>query len=200
VAVFSDLDPGAAAIGAVNLLLRDGDRWRGANTDAEGFCRSVEDRGVDLTGRVAAVIGTGGAARAVAVGLAMRGAREIRLLGRRSEATTQIARTLRTHFPAITIDTGPIRTEAIAGAERIVIATSGRPEAIDRLDPSALAPGAAWVDLNYWDPDPPGFAAAARAGCTVIDGHGMLSWQAALSFERWIGVLPDVGSAGTRAR
>lgn len=196
----ADLDPSARVIGAVNLLVRAGDRLCGANTDAEGFCRSVEARGIALGGRIAAVIGTGGAARAVAAGLAARGAREIRLLGRRPEAAGEIARGIRGAFPHVTLDTAAITTRAITGADLIVVATSGRAAAVSALDPSVLAPGAAWVDLNYWDPDPPGFAAAARAGHTTIEGTGMLVWQAALSFERWIGVLPDVGTAGTRAR
>jgi shikimate 5-dehydrogenase len=47
------------------------------------------------------------------------------------------------------------------------------------------------VDLNYWDPDPPGLAAARAAGHRTFSGHGMLEWQARLSFSLWTGRLPD---------
>ena len=185
-----ELEPSARAIGAVNLVLRDGDRWIGANTDAEGFCRSVEARGVEIPGRAAAVIGTGGAARATALGLAGRGARALRVLGRRPEAARGVALAVEAAFPRVSCTVGPIGTNAIAGAEIVVVATSGRPSSVAALDPAVLAEGAAWIDLNYWDPDPPGFAAAAARGCVVVDGSGMLAWQAALSFERWTGILP----------
>lgn len=199
VAALPALDPSARAVGAVNLLVREADHWRGANTDAEGFCRSVEAHGVSFTGRIAAVIGTGGAARAVAAGLASRGAREVRILGRRPERAEAIAAALQDPFPGTPFSTGSITSAAIAGAEILAVATAGRASAVGDLDPRSLAPAATWIDLNYWDPDPPGMRSAAATGCTTIDGSGMLVWQAALSFEQWIGVLPDVGSVGTRA-
>jgi shikimate dehydrogenase len=189
------LDETARAVGAVNTIAREGDALVGANTDVEGFCRSVEARGVDLRGRDAVILGAGGAARAVAVGLAHRGAARIRIAARRPERAAIVAGQVGRAFPDASLLSVPMGDRAIAGADLVVVATSGRPAAVAASDPAALAEGAVWVDLNYWDPDPVGFRAAAARGCHTIDGRGMLHWQAALSFERWTGTLPEVSPA-----
>ena len=64
----SELDPAAKAIGAVNTLVRTAAGWKGYNTDAPGFAKALCDfLGVDtLKGKTVAIIGAGGAARAVA--------------------------------------------------------------------------------------------------------------------------------------
>ena len=58
----------ARAIGAVNTLIRQGDRWRGANTDAEGLCRALREARAPLHGARVLILGAGGAARAATVG------------------------------------------------------------------------------------------------------------------------------------
>jgi shikimate dehydrogenase len=185
------LDPLAQAAGAVNTLIFEDGRWRGANTDVEGYCRSLEEAGVSLADCDARILGTGGAARAVAVGLASRGARRVVLLGRDQGAAQAVADELASRFPAVPFGAGPLETEQLRGATLCTVATSGRPPAVERLDPRVLAPAALWVDLNYWDPDPPGSAAARSAGHRVFSGHAMLEWQARLSFSLWTGRLPD---------
>ncbi|MCA9495255.1 MAG: hypothetical protein KC621_35245, partial [Myxococcales bacterium] len=68
---------------------------------------------------------------------------------------------------------------------------AARDEALlDALPLELLAAGAAWVDLNYWDRDPPGLARAASEGLRTVTGDGMLAAQAALSFEAWTGRRP----------
>ncbi|MCZ7543406.1 MAG: shikimate dehydrogenase [Anaerolineae bacterium] len=65
----SGLSDEAAALGAVNTLVRDGDAWRGENTDARGFLDDLAAHGVDVAGGLCVVLGAGGSARAVAWGL-----------------------------------------------------------------------------------------------------------------------------------
>ena len=68
----TETDPVARRVGAVNtLIVRDG-RWIGANSDVEGFLAPLAGR-MSLKGTRAAVLGSGGAARAVAVGLGVAG-------------------------------------------------------------------------------------------------------------------------------
>jgi shikimate dehydrogenase len=185
------LEPLAQAAGAVNTLVREGDRWVGANTDVEGYCRSLEEAGESLAGRDARILGTGGAARAVAVGLASRGARRVVVLGREPAKAQAIVDELAPRFPAVLFGTGPLVTEALRDADLCTVATSGRPPVLEQLDPRVLASRALWVDLNYWDPHPPGFSRAQAAGHRTLSGHAMLEWQARLAFSLWTGRLPD---------
>lgn len=182
-AVSADAD--AVRVGAANVLVRTPRGWHAANTDVEGLCRSIEASGVPIAGRRAVILGAGGAARAAAVGLAARGA-TVDVLARRPDEAARVA-------ALVGGGAGAIDDAGIAGRDLVVVATKGRAEAVAALDPRRLAAGAAWVDLNYWDPDPPGAGAARAAGCAVVDGWGMLVHQAALAFERWTGRAPDLG-------
>ena len=76
------IDEEAARIGAVNTIYTDGNAWVGANTDAPGFVRALEEGGAPPAGKRAVVLGTGGAARAVIDGLASAGAASIAIVGR----------------------------------------------------------------------------------------------------------------------
>lgn len=185
----SALDADAAAAGAVNTLVFEDKRWVGANTDVEGFARSVEQDQGSLHGD-ACIIGAGGAARAVAVALARRGASQVRILARDRGRAETLADVLAGHFPALPFQVAPIDSASLRGADLCVVATSGRPEAVSRLDPSVMRAGARWVDLNYWDRAPPAFASAQAAGLRAQDGRSMLVWQARLAFARFTGILP----------
>ena len=61
-----DIDEGAAAIGAVNTLVRIANGYKGYNTDMMGLSRELESYGVKLDGKRVIILGAGGAARAVA--------------------------------------------------------------------------------------------------------------------------------------
>ncbi len=77
------LSPEAALIGAVNTVVRDGDRLVGHNTDGKGFVRSIrEDAGLDPAGTRVVFLGAGGAARAMAVEMALAGAAHITVVNR----------------------------------------------------------------------------------------------------------------------
>src|SRR5438105_606713 len=64
--LLDELDPLARKVGAVNTISRDGSRLKGWNTDVDGFRRAAAERAYQITGNVVAIIGAGGAARAVA--------------------------------------------------------------------------------------------------------------------------------------
>lgn len=182
------LEPDAALTGAVNTLWWEGRRLVGANTDVAGFVASVREVGVDPRGRRAVVVGAGGAARAAVVGLLRDGA-DVRVAARRPDAAVALCEELSAKLA------GPLRADALeerafSGADLVVVATSGRPAVLDTLELDRLGAGAAWIDLNYWDPDPPARLRAVARGLTTSDGSGMLRAQAELSFERWTGRRP----------
>lgn len=87
----SDIDELAERIGAVNTLVRTENGYKGYNTDMPGLYRAMESDGVTLAGEKVLILGAGGVARAVALMLATKGAKEIIILNRTLERAEKIA-------------------------------------------------------------------------------------------------------------
>ena len=79
------LSEGAKIIGAVNTIVRDGDRLKGYNTNAIGIMEALEEAGFEVDGKTALVFGTGGVARAVVFILNWLRASTVYVTGRRME-------------------------------------------------------------------------------------------------------------------
>ena len=77
-----DLSCAARLIGAVNTVYEDHGQMVGENTDGKGFIKSLEDEQIKITGKKAVILGAGGAARAIAVELALAGAQKIIIVNR----------------------------------------------------------------------------------------------------------------------
>lgn len=174
------LETDAEATGAVNTLYWDGDELVGANTDVEGFRASTEAAIGPLAGRRCLVLGAGGAARAVVQALSDAEAVEV---ANRTERDLGVP-----WRPLEGLDPRPfdLVVNTLPAAGRAWVDTLALPQGSD----------AAWVDLNYWDADPPRARAAAQAGVAFVDGHGMLEAQARAAFRRWTGQDPPEGSVG----
>lgn len=184
----------AQRIGAVNTVVVGGDgRIHGDNTDAPGFCAHLDQSlGADWPSRGEAVIlGAGGAARAIVVGLAERGVSRIRVANRtpaRAEAVAALA-------PGIAL---PLAWDelpaALEGAGLLVNTTSlgmkGQPPLA--IDLAPLPAGAAVADIVYAPLETDLLAAARRRGLDAVDGLGMLLHQAVPGFEAWFGTRPEV--------
>ncbi|MCL4186076.1 MAG: shikimate dehydrogenase [Rhodobacteraceae bacterium] len=190
----------AALIGAANtLIFRKDGKIHADNTDGYGFIASIEQEAPQWYAPAgpAAVFGAGGAARAVIVALIEAGAPEIRLANR----TRSRAESLRSEFGSKIIVHDWVQAGAmLEGALTVVNTTSlgmvGKPEFKIPLD--ALSPRALVCDIVYNPLRTALLEAAEAAGCTVVDGLGMLLHQGAPGFERWFGVRPVVDSE-TRA-
>ena len=179
----------ACAIGAVNTVVPTaGGRLRGENTDGAGFLASMADEGFDPDARVCAVLGAGGAARAVVHALAGAGAGEVVVIARtpaRAEATAALAGA-----------TGRVGVAAdVTGADLIVNATPlGLAGSQDLpVDPELLREGQLVVDLVPNPAVTPLMRAAGERGARVAGGLGMLVHQGALAFELWTGRPAPVG-------
>ncbi len=201
VAVLRHLDaiaPDAATIGAVNTVRREGNRLIGENTDGKGFLRAVrEDAGVDPRGKRVVFLGAGGAARAMAVELALAGAAHVTVVNRTPGRGEELVRLLRSETP-VQAEFVPWQGEYVIppNADIVVNATSiGLYPAVDVLPPVSLdsiRPGLLVCDVI---PNPPRTAfleAAAARGARTLDGLGMLVYQGAIGFKLWTGVEPDV--------
>ncbi len=191
----------AALIGAANtLIFREDGSIHADNTDGYGFLRNLQQSLPDWDPKAgpAAVLGAGGAARAVIASLIEAGANEIRL----SNRTRARAEALRSDFgPKITVHEWVRVGDMLEGARTVVNTTSlgmvGKPELKISLD--ALERDAVVTDLVYAPLITNFLREAAERGCRTVDGLGMLLHQAVPGFERWFGVRPEVDDALRRA-
>jgi shikimate dehydrogenase len=202
--LLDEIDAVAQHIGAVNTLLRDGDRLVGSNTDAEGLTRSLVEAGVQLRESRATVLGAGGAARASIVGLAQAGVRRIHVAARQLDRAQALVDDLRPRLLPAELSALPLSAAALAPAfaetDLLIQATSatlaGDPgaEAFALGLPLASLPGSAIVtDLVYKPIQTSLLRAAAALHLSTVDGLGMLLHQGALAFERWTGQRAPLG-------
>jgi len=187
------VDPAARAIGAVNTVVAVGDGiFEGRNTDAPGFMASLRAGAAIDPGRPAVVLGAGGASRAILAILNDAGFREIRLLNRdraRAEA-------LAASFPAVVGDWAD-RNALLEGAGLLINATSlgmvGQPPL--EIDLMQLPLAAVVTDIVYRPLMTDLLLRAQARGNPVVDGLGMLLYQAVEGFAAWFGARPAVTPA-----
>ena len=183
----------ATRAGAVNTLLRKGDRWHGDTTDGAGLVRDLTDRhSLDLRGRRVLLLGAGGSARSVAPSLLDAGIRELVVVNRTPERADALIDAMGEPGRALSRYWDDLRD--LGDFELIINATSaGRDrEAAFTLPLSLVNSLTTAVDLNYGDASVAFLAWARSAGCRhAIDGLGMLVEQAAESFQQWHEVRPQ---------
>lgn len=191
----------ASVIGAANtLVFRPDGSIHGDNTDGYGFLENLKGGAPDWNPQdgPAVVFGAGGAARAVISALADSGVPEILLTNR----TRTRADHLKEEFgQRITVVDWVQAGNVIEEAELVVNTTSlgmtGQPELRVPLD--GLQPGSVVTDLVYTPLKTRLMAEAEDAGCTTVDGLGMLLHQAVPGFERWFGTKPEVDDTARAA-
>ena len=189
-----DFDDIAKRIGAVNTVVRDGDRLIGSNTDAYGFITNLKEGLGDLAPYLkhVVILGAGGATRAAIVALKDAGAQHITLTNRSGEKAQALA-------DAFNLESLPwsVRNNLLAEATLLVNTTSlgmvHQPEL--SIDLSLLPDGAAVHDIVYAPLETELLKDAKKRGHRVTDGFGMLLYQAQKAFEMWHGVLPEVTPA-----
>lgn len=184
------LGPDGAACGAINTVVRRDDGLYGYNTDVGGFAAALDELGVDVSGQRVQILGAGGAALAVATAVTRAGATELLVANRSLAGIAALAN--RVDVPVVAQMLGPELD--LAPDLRLIVNTlpAAASDQVRALDPDRLDPGCAWVDLNYWDPDPPHLAALGRRGHPVQTGHRMLLHQAALAFAHFVGIRPEL--------
>ena len=187
----------AALIGAANtLIFRPDGKIHADNTDGYGFIANIRQNAPGWIPDLgpAAVIGAGGAARAVVASLLESGVTELRIANRTRVRAEQI----KAEFGAkVVVYDWAQAGNMLEGATTVVNATSmgmtGKQALRVPLD--ALAPGTLVTDLVYTPLMTDFLLEAQSRGCQVVDGLGMLLHQAAPGFERWFGRRPEVDEA-----
>jgi len=179
----AEADDPARRCGAANTLLMSGGRWVARNADIEGFLDPIDSRGITLRGMRCAVVGTGGAARAVVVALSRRGAR-VAVYGRREEGARQVAGLAEGGVARVgTPDAGSF--------DLLVNATPvGMWPDVDAapVESAVLSAGGIVYDLVYNPQRTRLLRQAELAGCVAIPGLEMLAAQAGRQFEWWTGM------------
>lgn len=191
----------AALIGAANtLIFRPDGKIHADNTDGYGFIANLRQYAPDWQADAgpAAVIGAGGAARAVVASLLDSGVQELRITNR----TRLRAEQIKAEFGArVVVYDWAQAGNMLDGAATAVNATSlgmtGKQPFRIPLD--ALSPDAVATDLVYTPLMTPFLEGAQQRGCRIVDGLGMLLHQAAPGFERWFGQRPEVDEAARAA-
>ncbi len=196
VAAAADLrDPEVEVLKAANCIVADDDgQLRAVNTDTAGFVAALNaDAGVDPEGMRVALLGAGGAARAVAWGLAAAGAADIAVINRtpdKSRAAAAVA-----NAAAGAAEPGRVASfDDVADADLVVNATSvgmGSDPAMP-CDPELVRPGQVAVDLIYQPTQTPWLAALRARDVAAHNGLSMLVYQAAAAFELWTGKAAPV--------
>ncbi|ADE83833.1 shikimate 5-dehydrogenase [Rhodobacter capsulatus SB 1003] len=184
----------AARIGAANTLVFDETgRIHADNTDGIGFLANLIEGapGWQAKAGPAAVIGAGGAARAIVVALLEAGCPGIRI----SNRTRTRAEVLCAEFgPRVVVQDWEKVGMIFDGAATVVNTSSlgmAGKAAFD-LTLDALSPTAVVTDCVYTPLRTDFLTAAAARGCVTVDGLGMLLHQAVPGFERWFGRRPEV--------
>jgi shikimate dehydrogenase len=179
-----DMDDLSRRVGAVNTYRRDALRWEARNTDVSGFLAPLDGR-IDLRGARAAILGTGGAARAVSVALASAGS-IVTVYGRnrgRAKMVASIARGTAESFPVA------------PGSWDILVNTTpvGMFPNVDETPFEGPFDGRIVYDLVYNPMETRLLKEAAGAGCETVGGLDMLVAQAEDQSEWWLGRRPPAG-------
>jgi shikimate dehydrogenase len=182
------LSEGAQIIGAINTVVRDGERLKGYNTNAIGIMDALREADFSVEDKTALIFGTGGAARTVAFILTWLRAREVWVAGRNVARAREIV----SKFSGRGVELDLLADLPLPA--RIVInatSVSSPDESEDfsrRIDALRLRGCELILDLNYgrrrnfWEEK------AAREGVRFMDGLTPLAFQARRTLELWTGV------------
>ncbi len=188
------LGESAALMGAVNCVVRR-DGWLiGENTDGKGFLKSLREL-IDPRDKKVVLFGAGGAARAIAVVLALAGARGVVIVNRSEARGGELAGLL-------TEKTGTIGEFALwqgiysipPDADMVINGTSiglYDEQATLEFDTASLRPGMIVADVIFNPVRTRLLREAEARGCRTLDGLGMLVNQGVIGVQYWTGIEPD---------
>ena len=194
-----EVDPTARHIGAINTIVANQGKLSGYNTDATGALRALRGGTGSLAGKRVIILGSGGAARAIAFAIAGEsGVAGLTLLGVDGNERSTLANDLRSKS-TLTVADAHLDEVSLAktlpDAQVLIHCTpvgmSPKTEA-SCVPASLLTPGLAVMDIVYNPRDTQLLKDARQAGCVTIPGLEMFLHQAVAQFELWTGhVAPE---------
>ncbi|MDO5437182.1 MAG: shikimate dehydrogenase [bacterium] len=194
----SDVDEVANLAGSVNTVVINEDKsLKGYNTDVFGFTKPIED--IDLNGKKAVVLGTGGASRAVICGLYLKGVKKIDIYTRNVINSAEAVNVLRERFKEVEIKL--LQYEIMSTLEDASIVVNTTPlgmksfrQGISPLDENqikTLSDEAIIYDIVYNPIKTELINRAIKFNKKYRTGLDMLVYQGARAFEIWTGEKPN---------
>ena len=194
----SDVDEFANRVGSVNTVVIDENKnLKGYNTDVFGFMEPIKD--VDLNNKKAAVLGTGGASRAVGAGLYNKGIKKIDMYTRNVINSTEAVNVLRQRFEDIEIKL--LQYEVMENLSDISIVVNTTPlgmknfrQGVSPLSDEmikTLSDDAIVYDIVYNPIKTELINKAVKYNKKYVSGLDMLVFQGAKAFEIWTGIYPN---------
>ena len=188
-----ELSESAAIIGAVNIVVNNNGKLWGENTDGKGYLKALIDKDVSPKGKHVAILGAGGAARAISVECALAGARKITIANIEKEQGETLAELLRKRTG---VDTDfvfwdkpfdvPVDVDILSNATSVGLFPNVNEKPNVNYD--TIASNMVVTDVIFNDPNSLFLQEAKKRGAKTIDGLGMLVNQAATNFTLWTGV------------
>ena len=184
----------AALIGSANtLIFRKDGKIHADNTDSYGFIQNLRQKAPDWNPKAgpAAILGAGGAARAVIAALVEVGVPEILISNRTKARAEKLKADFGKRLRVVDwVQAGNMLEEAATVINTTSLGMVGKPPLRVPLD--GLQKGTLVTDLVYAPLMTHLLNEANETGCVTVDGLGMLLHQAVPAFERWFGVRPQV--------
>ena len=194
-----DIDDYANIAGCVNTVkIGSNSSFYGYNTDIYGFKRAIPDD-INLTGKRASILGTGGASRAAVVGLAEKGIKFIDFYTRNIINSRQTIEYVRAKFPEIEFNVYQIQNiRSLEGTSIVVNATPigmkgymADQMPLERGDLDKISPNTLIYDIVYNPVKTILINEAQKRGLRTVGGLDMLIHQAERAIEIWTGKTPD---------
>ena len=187
------------SIGSINTIISDSGRLRGLGTDGPGALKALVDAGVDIDGRNLLMLGSGGAARAIAFTLALKtGLGKLTILDINENMLDGLASDLRAGTPAA-IDSAVLDERSLArGMEQADIIINCTPigmhpkENVSLVPVGLFRPGQVVFDVVYTPLETKLLADARSSGLQTVSGVEMFINQAVLQFREFTGVEAPV--------
>ncbi len=188
----TELDPMAARIGAVNTLVRNGQGFKGYNTDMPGLYRAMLSDGVDPAGKECVILGAGGVARAVAVMLLEKKAAKVYILNRTLERAQAIADEVNHMAGNEFVKAFTLKEyDKLPGEQRLLVIQATNVGMHPNVEDVVIDEEAFYqrVEVGYdliFNPGDTRFMQMTRkAGGRAYNGAKMLVYQGIIAFELW---------------
>ncbi|MBC8205714.1 MAG: shikimate dehydrogenase [Kiritimatiellales bacterium] len=204
------LDVSAKTLGAVNTVEFSENGPIGHNTDGYGCLKALEEAfGKTAEGDSVFILGCGGAGRAVALMVALDGAKAVTLADIDAERVANLAAEIHERAPDVeiiqSVGGGSASFQCLEKSEQVEkcraadLVIQASPVGMKKDDPSLMPPeafreGQRVFDLIYMYPETALLSIAKAQGALVANGLGMLLHQGAKAFEIWTGIQPDVAA------